>query len=103
MVLGYMMTCRFGTMFGQGNDAVVQLDYELDEDEYRFVFQPESSDPSVRGWLRVKDHLAAEVAEITLNGKPHTWEPTPDGHVLTRNVDPNAKLIVRFKNTESVR
>lgn len=100
MVLGYLMTRRFGTMFGQGNDAVVQLDYELNKDAYRFVFQLGSSDPSIRGWLQITDRMASEVVEITLNGKPHAWETIPDGQVLIRDIDPNAKLTFRFKKSE---
>ena len=96
-VLGYLMTRRFGTLFGQGNDAVVRLDYELDRDEYRFAFQLETSDPSVRGWLHVTDRTASEVAEIRQNGKPHPWETTTDGHIRIRDLDPNAKLTIRFK------
>ena len=101
MVLGYLMTRRFGTMFGQGNDAAVQLDYELDEDGYRFSFQLESSDPSVRGWLQVTDRMASEVVEITQNGKPHAWATTPDGRVRIRDINPNAKLTVRFEKAEN--
>lgn len=96
MVLGYLMTRQFGTMFGQGNDAVVQLDYELAKDEYRFVFQLESSDPSVRGWLQVTDRMASEVVAISQNGKPHEWETMPDGHARIRDINPNAKLTICF-------
>jgi prolyl oligopeptidase family protein len=103
MVLGYLMTRRFGTLFGQGNDAVVQLDYELDENEYRFAFQLQTSDPSVLGWLHIPNRVASEVAEIAQNGKSHGWETTPDGHIRIRDIDPNAELTVRFNRDENKR
>ena len=100
MVLGYLMTRRFGTLFGQGNDAVVQLDYELKEDEYRFAFQLKSSDPSVRGWLHVADRRASQVAEITQDGKSLAWEATSGDHFRIRDINSNGELTIRFKRAE---
>ncbi len=97
MVLGYLMTRRFGALFGQGNDAVVGLDYELDQGEYRFAFRLKTSDPSVRGWLHITDRMASEVDEITQDGKHQAWETTPDGHIRIRDLEPNAALAIRFK------
>ncbi len=100
MILGYLMTKRFRTLFGQGNNAVVQLDYVLVQHEYRFAFQLKTSDPSVRGWLRITDRMASDVANVFQNQKPHAWEATPDGHVLIRDVDPRATVTVQFKRAE---
>ena len=47
--------------------------------------------------------MVSEEVEITQNGEPHAWETMPDGHVLTRNIHPNAKLTVRFKNAGNIR
>jgi hypothetical protein len=97
MVLGYLMTRRFRTLLGQGNDAVARLDYELEQDEYRFAFQLETSDPTVRGWLQISDRMAAEVAQVTQNGESHAWETTPHGRLRIRDIDPNAEVRIRFK------
>ena len=96
-VLGYLMTKRFQTLFGQGNDTVVDLDYDLKEDTYEFNFTLDSTDSSVRGWLKVTDRQVNEVKQITLNGKDHPWETTQSGHILMRNISPASTLVIRFQ------
>ena len=100
VVLGYLMTKRFRTLFAQGNDAVVKIDYQLNQDEYRFIFQLKSTDPSIRGWLQITDKKATDIAEVIQNDMPLAWETTPDGFIRIREIDPNATLTVRFNKAE---
>ncbi|MBI5818110.1 MAG: prolyl oligopeptidase family serine peptidase [Verrucomicrobia bacterium] len=97
MVLGYLMTKRFQALFGQGNDAVAELSYKLSPQEYRFAFSRRSSDPDVRGWLRISDRNATEVASVHVDGKDFPWEKTTDGHMVVRDINPNETVVVRFK------
>ena len=96
MILGYLMTKRFRTLFGQGNDAVVQLDYQLSPDKYQFIFKQQSSDASVRGYLKIIDRKPSEVKRITKNGKSQLWETTTNGHVLVRDIEPDATVTIHY-------
>ena len=97
MVLGYLMTKRFQTLFGQGNDAVVELDYELHKDLYTFSFQLKTTDNSVKGWLQIPDRRADEVQEVTTGGNDHPFESTPSGHIMIRDLSGADKLVIRFR------
>ena len=97
MVLGYLLTKRFHVLFGHGNDAAADLDYELADSAYRFRFTRRSSDPDVRGWLRITDREAQAVTGVTQDGAEHPWMPDADGHVLIRDVRPDSELVVAFR------
>ena len=97
MVLGYLMTKRFQTFFGQGNDAVVELDYELQDVAYTFSFQLKTTDDRVKGWLKIPDRRADEVQDVTINGNDHSFESTPSGNIMIRDISGADKLVIRFR------
>jgi len=97
MVLGFLMTKRFQALFGQGNDAVVRLRYALEPNEYRFQFRLQTSDPTVRGWLRIMDRAPEELLELLEDDQPRSFDVDEAGRILLRDVLPNGRYRLRFR------
>lgn len=97
VVLGFLMTKRFQVLFGQGNDAVAELDYKLLPREYAFAFSGKTSNARCRGWVRVTDRSADEVAGVVQDGKSRPWEKDATGRIVIRDVPSTSSVTVRFK------
>jgi pimeloyl-ACP methyl ester carboxylesterase len=96
-VLGFLMTKRFQVLFGQGNDAVAELEYTLSPQEYRFAFARRTALTDCRGWVRILDRAAAEVADVVHDGMPQPWDRDAQGHIVLRDIAPTSTVTVRFK------
>lgn len=93
IVPGFLMTKRFQILFGHGNDAVVKVRYVLDSKEYRFDFRLLTSDPSVRGWLRVTDRRPEEVESVRADGQKRTIERD----CIVRELSPNSDCVIQLR------
>ena len=94
---GFLVTKRFRLFFGQGDDAVTEVEYDLAEDTLRFAFELQTSDPAVRGRLEVPGVRTDHVAEVRENGNPRVLEAGPDGSLVLRDVLPNGAYEIKLK------
>ncbi|MDD4103290.1 MAG: prolyl oligopeptidase family serine peptidase, partial [Kiritimatiellae bacterium] len=97
VVLGYLMTKPFRVFFGHGNDAAAEVAYRLAPETYHFAFKPLSSDPDVRGWLRVTDRPTEAVVRVGSKRGDLAWEVTADGHALIRDIRLDDEIEICFK------
>ncbi len=78
VVLGYVDTKPFTVWLGEGNNAVAKLYYELRTHEKVFQLERMSSDPAVRGFIRIPNPHGKR-HEVFINGRPAgTVGPEPE-------------------------